>query len=363
MKHITAFILALALLLTGCSAKPSSDTSRVISGYGNLCNNGELYADSSGRLNFCDFESLQSVILCSRPNCTHNDPEECSAFGLGNAPMLYGDKLYAMTVTRDYSDGAWIKSTEILSANTDGTGRVTKKTITDRSPIAGSITLLMGNRIYFALQKTHLDEMGNSDGYAEIYLCSYDFSSGEYAEISKAVEGYSSGLTVIGEYNGRVYYNTSHAEEKIPWQNFADPNFDLSALLIYHSYAYDPESGEISEIDEYPIYAGGGVLIVATDASSLERSLIRTDGTRTDISYLTDFDGAVNGYIFSRSHLLAVEISSGKRFELLCGEDDTVRDYSDGKYIIMRNKFEDESIVGREYLKLSAKELIGAEIK
>ncbi len=362
MKNLLPIILAL-LLLAGCANNVSDTSSRIVSNFTNLCNNGELYADSKGRLNFYDFESLRSVILCSRPNCTHSDTEECSAFGLGNAPVLYGDKLYAMTVTRDYSDGAWIESTEILSANTDGTGRVTKKTITDRSPIAGSITLLMGGRIYFALQKTHLDEMGNSDGYAEIYLCSYDFSSGEYAEIVKAVAGYSSGLTVIGKYNGRVYYNTSHAEEKIPWQNFADPNFDLSALLIYHSYAYDPESGEITETDEYPIYAGGGVLITAEDASSLERSLIRTDGTRTDISYLTDFDGAVNGYIFSRSHSIAVEISSGKRFELLCGEDDTVRDYSGGKYIIMRNKLEDGSIVGREYLKLSAKELIGAEIK
>lgn len=100
MNKILRLFLAgmLAFPLTGCannnSASPENNV-HIVWNFGNADERCELFIDNNTeRLYFMDFETMDSALLCSKPNCTHSNEDECSAFGMRNHPILYGDKLY-----------------------------------------------------------------------------------------------------------------------------------------------------------------------------------------------------------------------------------------------------------------------------
>ncbi len=342
------------------SGDSNNNNDRIIGIDENLCKNGELYMDNKGRLNFCDFTSLKSAILCSRPNCLHSDPQSCSAYGLGNKAVMYGDHIFGMKSEMIYYDGEPVFSTDIIRAEIDGTGRSVVKTIKDRTP-KGINVLLSGDTLYFCMSKEELKDY-SSTGYSEDYFCSYNFETKEYTEIAKVCDGYSAGITIIGMFNGRIYYIANYAEEKIPWEKFADPEFDLQSCMTFLSFTYSPETGEVKPFGGYPIYASSDILILS-GYDSEAKTLVRRDGAEEDISFIKDFDGVVNGYLFSRTNSVALEISSGRRFSLLVDKSCKVKDYLDGEYIIKKNIMDGLDIIGREYIRLSAEELIGDEIE
>ena len=92
MKTTNIFAIILAIImLSGCAKKseaPSENNTRIVWNYGNAYENGMLQTDSMERLSFFDFDTFQSVLLCSKPNCTHKNADECSAFGMKNHPIL-----------------------------------------------------------------------------------------------------------------------------------------------------------------------------------------------------------------------------------------------------------------------------------
>ncbi len=128
MKKIKFCAAALALLmLFGCgeaNSAPSENNERIVWTYGNADEKGELYTDSEDRLYFFDFDTMQSAVLCSKPNCPHTNENECSAFGMSNHPILYGDKLYFFNVETNFNGDEITDTTTIYKAEPDGTNRV-----------------------------------------------------------------------------------------------------------------------------------------------------------------------------------------------------------------------------------------------
>lgn len=379
MKKLLSILLALSLMLIisscgdsagtevnpgnknpGGSAQDSDSAVRLIGIENNLCRNGELYFDSKGRLNFCDFTSLKSAIICSRPNCLHSDQHSCSAYGLGDKAVMYGDHIYGMLREMKYDGGEPVFSTDIIRADIDGSGRSVVKTVKDRTP-KGINILLSGDTLYFCMSMEEFKDY-SSTGYSEEYLCSYNFKTKEYTEITKACEGYSAGLTIIGMFDGRIYCNTSYTEEKIPLEKFSEPDFDFTSCMTFSNFTYDPETGEVTPFEGYPIYAQDDALILS-GYDSKAKTLVRRDGSEQDISFIKTIDSSVNGYLFSRISAVALEISSGKCFSLLTDRNCDVKDYIDGEYVIRKSLLDGSDIVGREYIKLPAEKLIGEEIE
>ena len=246
MKRISFFAVILAVaMLSGCAkteTSPETDA-RIITTYRNICNNGELYKDSLGRLNFFDFESMQSALLCSRPNCTHKDENECSAFGMGDFPIMFGDKLYFFVTEIIYGDDSIREDTTIYRADLDGTNRTAMYTI-EGFNIETARIILIGDTAYFGLRKVEWSEdMTTRSGREYLWFASYNIAENKFTMIEKLCEGYSTGIFIYGLWNGGICFFKGSTET--PW----DPDDPLGKNKQWdnHMIMYDIAEGTFRE--------------------------------------------------------------------------------------------------------------------
>ena len=126
-NSMAAFLLIMTLIFSACGAKPerNSDIIRV-SGFDSIYHDGMLYTDQNGALKFLDFDTLGSIYVCSKPNCTHRPSEsKCSAYGMSLYPFIYGDHIYFFEDYTYHDDEGKIECGISLNrAEKDGTGRV-----------------------------------------------------------------------------------------------------------------------------------------------------------------------------------------------------------------------------------------------
>lgn len=358
MKKLLAVLLSTIAILSACGTSKASFGSeiRIINSNSNICNNGELYADSKMRMNFIDFTTLQSALLCSKPNCTHDDETVCSSFGMSNGATLYGSNIYFFEsyITMDSDKAMYV--TKLIKANIDGTGRKTVLEMNDRNSPYYDQRYLVGDTLFFTTEKVSFDEFGNSTNYSGNYLCSYNFSKGDYTEHLMAIEGWNAGIRLFGVYDGGIFYNISYVEKEIPWQNFFDPDFSVD--FIEHWYRYDIKGGTVEELDHKVLYGQNGYCVEWRDGAS---TLYSPTGTTSDISFTEGYYTIVNDKLFDAQSGTVLDIESGKKCEML--SKDLIIYYIDGEYVTKGNLLDDDgNIIGSEYKHLSESEVIGDEI-
>lgn len=359
MKKLLAIILVCAMLLTACGKSGESDEIRQISWWSNFCNDGALLLEQieyNGQvLKFIDFNTMQQAVICPRPNCMHNDPETCSAYGMDNCPILYGSNIFFFATEADYQKD----TLKIMRANTDGTGRVTMKTIEERDSPYYDVRYLIGSTLYFTTVKRNFNDTG-STSYQSYYLCSYDLDTNEYTEIALIIEGHYSGTRLMGVYDGKLYIDASRAtvQEEIPWQNFMDPNFTLE-YTDFNQY-YDLETGELHDTDLFVFYADGKYLATGSKDES-ECLIYREDGSTIDVSDLRTVYDIVNDKLFARTKGVVVDLKTGKRYKMLT--DYSVIYCIDGEYILQHDLIDENGYgIGTEYFRVTEDEIIGEEI-
>lgn len=349
MKKIKlwAAALAAAMLLSGCEkspAEPTENNARIVWNFGNADERGELFTDSNERLNFIDFETMNSALLCSRPNCTHTNENECSAFGMRNHTILYGDKLYFFDVETNHVDDEIIDTTIVYKAETDGTNRVKVCEIEGLALLFYTRMLIVGDKAYFSMDKTGWNEdQTASSGYNEVWFCSFDFSTETFERIEKLHEGWCSSSWIFGLYDGKVIFSYAYSEEKVPYTMDAS---EIGKYFINVYKAYDIESGEMSGLTlPEPTCVEDGYYVYEKDGGSV---VLSENGKEL---FLPDLGGSKieNGFLFG--HDKCAELSSGKIFALK--KTDNPVAYSDGNYIL-------KSL--NEYLKIPENELIGDEL-
>ncbi len=351
-QEFTAILLT-AVLLTGCGDKKtdSNHSDHIVSNFTNLCNNGELYTDSADRLNFCDFETMQSAVLCPNPNCTHSGSDTCSAFGMNNHPVIYNGSLYFFESEIVQEDNVFKYHSKIYKANTDGTNRSVVNEIDDLN-IPEYVRMMVYNDIaYFPAEKVEFDEYGNTTGYTTNYLYSYDFSSEKLTNITEICRGYSGGSWIYGAYNGKIYLSYSSSEEQLDYT-------DLSAFenleTHYMSYNISENIYETSDLpvptlvqDGYYFYVDGNSMVAVSE-----------DKKETVISNFNYNEIAlVDNKLFSAWNGVVADLGNGKVYQLKETEWETV-DFVNNKYIL--EKTEDS---GKSYKAVDSKELIGDEQK
>ncbi len=372
MKKLFAAALAALLLLTSCGGGHAKNYA---SGYEtayrsprgtSLCLNGIFYADenedadgyTARRTWFFDFDSMQAAILCMRPNCTHSDPDSCTAFGIdrwNGYPTIVGNKLYFFEESREWGDnGELLVSTIVRKAAPDGSSRVKIDTI---DGLVIRDLLSKGSTAYFtAVRETFEDNTGVSTGYGEAYVCSYDFEKEKFSNLGLLAEGYDVGASVFGEYNGGLYVEGYYAAER-------------GGDWIYYRLRCDLETGEISDwdmpvssLDERgktkPMFASGGFYgymdgdnAVIVDSAGSEM-VFENYGLPDNINAKP-----VNGYFFNPDDGTAIDLSSGKIVELnksAIPKYGYILCYRDG-YIIA------SEVSTGEYKKVSEEELFKAQ--
>ena len=175
-----------------------------------LTPDGAYYVDgysAAGRMSFFDFATLRSFPVCPRPNCTHDDPETCSAFGLsdGSDVMLcsYGGSVYIVENVREMSAKSGISShANIYKAAADGSER-------RRVASLGGYTLsgfyVSGDRGYTVAAREITDENGLPTMEYEYFAESFDFKTFELQNLGRISHLYTSDTVgVVGEYGGKI---------------------------------------------------------------------------------------------------------------------------------------------------------------
>lgn len=394
-----ATLVILQLIISSCEVAektfaPGYETARECNMYSNLNLNGMLYMEScdevhgeSSRLRFIDFDTMQSAVICSKPNCKHNDSETCSAFGMNVSDSytnIFGDRLCFFETVPEYSndDGSldpiltW--NLHLWSAALDGTQR---KKIDTFEALEILDLVVKGDTVYFTAREQKEVVAGNTtelSGTPKAHLCAYDFGDGVFKNFGKLCEGFDAYATIKGEYNGGLYITGSYREKEREIFNPDGSEKSLEELAKDNDfttvrYRFDLETEELydwdmplSTLDENdrmkPLLISGGFYgYMDGDNTHIIDS---EDGEIVLEDYelsTSSVNKPVNGYYFNvtgdkggKSSHTAVDLSSGKILKInkkAVPKWYFVLTYHDGNYIVY------DEIGSGEFKKVSPEEL------
>lgn len=357
----TVSVITTLALLSGCKSKVTQNEGQIreISSFSNLCNNGELYMDNDKAV-FCDFLSMTSSPLCSKPNCPHNSEKVCSAYNMYGVPFLYNEKIYYfVSEVIDNGDKAFSDTADVYISDTDGTNRSVVKTIENLCPEEGSNMFVVGNNLYLFVVKHSFSEYGGfgSEQAKEVRFCKFDLSDYTLTDIALLGTDYSNSGYILGVYNGSIYFNYSYLEE--PGVDFENTDFK------HKVYKYNLKSEEMAQCDIDGIHMiSNGWIIIKNGSGCIIRNENGEEMTLEE-NY-SDFDCIVNDIAFSGYYGYCVDLKSGKKYSLNFGDENSqnsryiVKDHIDGRYIVGVQNYADNS---REYISLTENELLGEETK
>lgn len=363
-KSLISIILFTVIfsLLCGCNVTDAENNHRVreISSYSNLCNNGELYLDYDKEA-FFDFTSMTGTYICAKPNCSHSNPKDCSAYGMSELPFIYKDKIYYFVsdiVAND--DGSFSDRTDFYKADMDGTNREIVDTIKDFS-IENIKMFLIGDELYLSAVKHSFSEYGGygSDQAAEKYFCKYNLSDNSLTEIKNFGAKYSCSLNIYGVFNNAVYFYLSYSEKPISID-------DNDTVFVTEQYKYELDSGTLSDCDIQGLVSiSEGWAIIDNDS---DFTLINENNEKAVIDgNYRDYDYIVNNIIFSGYYGYCVNLENGKKYALNLPRENSenqgiryiVKDFIEERYIVQVLNYTENS---KSYISLTEDELIGEKI-
>lgn len=361
MKRILPLILILLLALSGCGSAPEAgETSTYYGGVMNIYNDGEFFTDYRNQLFYIDFTTMQSAYVCPKPNCKHDDPDDCSSFGMSNHPIVYDGRLYFFTNEISRTEDGAKSSTTVRRASVDGTNREKMCTMDGLTVQPYDRAVLVGSTLYFTAEERSFDEFGNSTTFSSYYFMSYDFADSNLTNIKKLGEGYNGGAGVFGELDGKVYLSCFYLSEELPFEVMMDSDAFAQVLekdSVRVLQTYDISTGDFAEVGEVPVACQNGYLVF-WDGETKETRVLSSGGREVAISGfgLGGLYTIVNDKIFSMPDSLVYDLKTNKMHRLLYDNKYTAVHYIDGKYIL-RTSTEDS----KEYIAVTEKELIGAE--
>lgn len=352
MNRIKLIAAVLSLtILSGCvktDFPPSGCSERIVWSFGNADEKGEFYSDSDGRLYFADFETMQSALLCSKPNCAHTNNKDCSSFGMRNHPVLYGEKLYFFDVETDFDGDEITDTTTVYKSDPDGTNRSKVCEIVGLNLLDYTRMLIVGGKAYFSMDKTGWNEDKTaSSGYNEVWFCGFDLSTGTFERIEKLHEGWCSSSWIFGLYNGKVIFSYAYSEDKVPYLENVN---DINKYFTNVFKTYDIENGTLADLTlPEPLYVGNGYYVYAKDGGA---AVLSESGAET---LLSDFPVNGNltladGKLFNCFGKTCTDLLDGKTYSLKYSDDLVA--YADGFYILKNLD---------NYTKVSEKDYIGDE--
>ena len=339
-KRILSAVTAAVLLLSACNSGNTEVRSeaREISPFSNLCNNGELSLSPDGKAMFTDFTNLNSSYICTRPNCPHNDPKTCSAYGMGHCPFIYGDKIYYFEVETEVADdGTIFDTTYICTADLDGNNRQRIYTADHVSACDYTAMYLAEGKLYFSMARFGYSEYG-STGYDEMLLCRYNFDSNTLETLRSFGTNWSSGIFIAGVFDGSVYIIYSYSEEEIVVT--PETMGQMGAIdFEYVNLRYDIEAEEFFDWDkgDFSDISGGCYI---TEEDGVLVFLDQAGRTATvNLESVKEIDGVVNGIAFSAYYGFCIDLYGGGTYRLSVYDDTgekryEVVDFVEDRYIL-----------------------------
>ena len=256
-------------LLVGCKTNNDEDInkSNTIAQYIGDCsfyNNGTAYkiGNKSSFTNiFLDFDSMETTVLCQKPNCDHKSSDCFSKLiGYFYKPIFYNDYIYYFQsnggAVRNTSDGSeFYIDSKLYRTKIDSFEKEVFCEFDDAVPRETGNYVLRNSELYFIADDRGAEKddygtynWGNTGG--NFFLCSIDLETGKYANHGQVYEEdkkfdnskNSRSENIYGIYNDKMYI--SHAYVK-------DPNVEFTSddRWSYVNFEYDLKLGTLSKSD------------------------------------------------------------------------------------------------------------------
>lgn len=340
-------ILMVLLLCTSCTKYTGEESSyfKVISPDRISYMNGMIYKDyeDNQMIKYADFDTLNIVPICPKPNCTHTFEKECSARGISGSIFIHDENLCWLESEIKFGNNGLTNSTYLFTANIDGTNRTSIAELSELRVDSG--VYVDKDDIYFCAAKIGYDDYKDT-GYNENYLYSYSFQDKRFKKLIKLSEGYNSGAAIIGTYKGDlliVYQGTSDENNK---NNYGEHR--KSAL-------YNISDFDLNILSEYVLNASEDCLICINSNNEIvvktkigEEVLICSDKFKADT--FSDY-AIINGKLFSLLYACAYDLATGIEYRITDDTKEVITFYN-GKYILKDNiNNRIISITEGEYLK------------
>lgn len=273
MKKIIICILGmLSLFLCSCKDKNKVNINETNSknylyvGYGkDIYDNGLIYGEKPAI--YVDYETMESTVLCSRPNCTHTT-SECVGNNVGDCPMLYNGYLYYFSWSdkvKELGNGKreYLINSKLNRASLDNSEIETVAEFTDCAPREYDGYLLIDDVIYFTGDNMNPSE----DGHGNIttsnqggihYFCSIDLKTGKYTNYGSIYDGdkqydeasHSSSAQIRGYYNSKIIINYEYYPIPVdPSKLHEMDEFEFRSNFVHITFEFNPVTKEMKESD------------------------------------------------------------------------------------------------------------------
>ncbi len=413
MKKITNQILTLllcgSLWLSACgnagSAKEDDYSiqtpTEFVSEYGyDIYENGLLYRNGDS-LCFLDYNTMQGVPICNKPNCLHKDTSCVSRLCIASGtfePIVYHDSVYFFSTTDEIVDAEDGKSqeyqihTKFMRANLRDGEVETFAKFEGLNPTEYMKSVVVNNMLYFIGSDGNpiQTEDGSWTHYGnggKQYLCSLNLDDGSFQQIGHINDSpYAKNNTIIngnsvstiydqveieGIYQGKIYMHYRYVEDQQAlidaaekYGNALDKLYDEEYVpWIVVNRCYDLETGELTTSDLPYAKVIAENTYVYWDSEKGQYIIRKEDNTEIAAE---GFEKAYKVYVVNQKLWSCIEneaytaqcfdIKSGQTSAMQTIEDAqrVVMDYTDGKYIV------EETVNGRvTYTEMPEKSLIG----
>jgi hypothetical protein len=253
-------VLLIAVILTACGGNDGTPVGKIpenifMSHKGHprytFIEGGAFYEDPDGirrALMFVDFNSLNSVPVCPKPNCTHKD-ENCSALGMtsaGGLPIFHNDKLFYLTEEIKAGAEGLALFTRIMTADTDGSNRRQIyeikgiKFLWYSYVIADDFLYFLGRTYDFV--QTAPGHTIYGGGSRKLFLFSFCLKTHKLNELALLCEGFEAVGGILGVFNDEIYLSVQYNEE-----DFGNDFTAAYNALIYEEKVYSFVTGKVTD--------------------------------------------------------------------------------------------------------------------
>lgn len=303
MKKIISLISAsLFIFLTACNNKPnpimptsSTDKSIYVAECFDNYEDGRIIGGFNGSdgtpSKYFDYGTMESTVLCSRPNCKHNT-DECIARNIGICPMLVQNSIYffksdyGVKEEKNGKRNFYINS-KLCRASLETSEIEVVTNFTDCVPADTRGYVFHNNKIYFTADDMNpkCDDYG-AFYYSNIggthYLCSIDLENGEYKNYGSIYDGdkkfesadSSSSAKIMGIYNEKLIVNYEFSK------SYDDLSEGMFTELIFE---FNLEKNELieSDIPSKPVFVNSDTIVYYDD--SIKKCIIIDNNVKKEL--------------------------------------------------------------------------------
>jgi len=274
-------------------------------------------------MEYLDFDSMTTVPICPKPNCTHNS-SSCSACEIGDCVFINEKKLCWFTTETVIANNRPSTSSNLIYADFDGTNRVSIAELDEVVPSGGAY--IKNDKIYFCAVRRGYDKLTlSSNGYDQMFLYHYDMVTKKFTADFSAKEGFSSDVMLLGCFENALLLRSRDGTEV------------KNSTSTFKYLSYDLTTFDIHELKDKVIRAQKDYLIMENE--NCEIIVKPANGTETVITNETVINASwkdgyriFNDYLFSEADGFAYNLSSNEIMKI--NTPGIIVAYFNGKYIV-----------------------------